>query len=37
MLGFGHLGFRKKLGEDRRSELPYWGKAKELIKLYKDA
>lgn len=33
-LGFGHLGKRKRLGEFRAVELPYWGRAEDIIKEY---
>lgn len=33
-LGFSHLGKRKAHGELQADELPFWGKASEVIKLY---
>lgn len=36
MLGFGFLGYKKKLGDVRKTVLPYWGKIEDIIKLYKD-
>jgi hypothetical protein len=33
-LSFGHLGTRKRLGEFRATELPYWGKAGKIRKIY---
>lgn len=35
-LAFGNLGTRKKLGEFRAIEIPYWGRAEEVLKLYKE-
>ena len=35
-LGFRFQGFRRKLGVDRKKELPYWGKVEDIIKLYKN-
>ena len=34
-LAFGHLGKRKKLGEFRATQIPYWGRAEDIAKLYK--
>jgi len=34
-LAFGNLGKRKKLGEFRAVEIPYWGRAEDIIKMYK--
>lgn len=34
-LAFGNLGTRKKLGELRAIEIPYWGTAQEIMKVYK--
>ena len=34
-LAFGNLGTKKKLGELRAIEIPYWGTAKEVMKIYK--
>lgn len=33
-LGFGHLGKRKRVGEFRAIEVPWWGRAEEIIKEY---
>ena len=33
-LGFAGLGTRKRLGDDRTHELPYWGNASDILKLY---
>lgn len=33
-LAFGNLGKRKRLGELRATEIPYWGKAIELRRIY---
>lgn len=35
-LGFGHLGTRKRLGEFRATEIPYWGKAENIRRLYSE-
>lgn len=32
-LGYENLGTRKRLGELRATEIPYWGKASEVVKL----
>lgn len=34
-LSFAGLGTRKRLGELRATDLPYWGKAEELAKIYR--
>lgn len=34
-LAFGYLGTRKKLGDLRAVEIPYWGTAEKIMKLYK--
>lgn len=36
-LGFENLGTRKRLGEFRANEIPYWGKAKHIARLYNEA
>jgi hypothetical protein len=33
-LGFAHLGYRKRHGNRLATELPGWGKAEEIRKLY---
>lgn len=33
-LGFLNLGKRKKMGEIKAIEIPYWGRAEEILKLY---
>lgn len=33
-LSYGGLGKRKRLGELRATEIPYWGRAEEVIKIY---
>jgi hypothetical protein len=33
--GFLKLGVRKRMDDTRATELPYWGKASDVIKLYK--
>lgn len=33
-LSFQNLGKRKKLGQPRAFEIPYWGKAEDVLKLY---
>lgn len=33
-LAFGYLGTRKKMGDKRVDELPYWGNAKNIRELY---
>ena len=33
-LGFKHLGKRKAHGNIKATELPFWGKASEIRKLY---
>lgn len=33
-LSYEHLAKRKKLGEFRANEIPYWGRAEEIIKEY---
>lgn len=33
-LSFGNLGKRKRLGELRATEIPYWGKASDIRSLY---
>ena len=33
-LSFKNLGTRKKLGQPRAFEIPYWGRAEDIIKLY---
>ena len=33
-LSFGNLGKRKRLGDVRATEIPYWGKADDIIALY---
>lgn len=35
-LAFGNLGTRKKVGEFRATEIPYWGKAKDIRRLYEE-
>lgn len=35
-LAYNHLGRRKRLGEFRATELPYWGTAKEIRSLYNE-
>lgn len=30
----GNLGYRKKLGNLRANEIPYWGRAEDIIRLY---
>ncbi len=35
-LGFQHLGKRKKIGHDPVTEINHWGKAEELVKIYRD-
>jgi len=35
-LSFNHLGRRKRLGEIRALEIPHWGHAKEIRKVYED-
>jgi hypothetical protein len=32
--GYRFLGTRKKMGDVRQAEIPYWGRAEELLKLY---
>jgi len=34
-LAYLNLGIKKKMGAERVAELPYWGKAKDIAKLYK--
>ncbi|OGK52585.1 hypothetical protein A2966_03530 [Candidatus Roizmanbacteria bacterium RIFCSPLOWO2_01_FULL_41_22] len=34
-LSFSGLGTRKRVGEMRATEIPYWGRAENIIKLYK--
>lgn len=33
-IGYSYLGSRKKLGTNLRDELPYWGKAVDILNLY---
>lgn len=33
-LSFDNLGTRKRLGEVRATEIPYWGRAEDIVKLY---
>ena len=33
-VGYGHLGKKKAKGFPRLKELPYWGKAEDIIKVY---
>jgi hypothetical protein len=33
-LSFLNLGKRKKMGQPRALEIPYWGKAEEILKIY---
>lgn len=33
-LSFGNLGTRKKLGNPRALEIPFWGKAEDVLKMY---
>jgi hypothetical protein len=33
-ISFGNLGTRKRLGELRAKEIPYWGKSKDVMKFY---
>lgn len=35
-LGFGHLGTRKGVGKIRALEVPYWGRAADIVKLYQE-
>jgi len=35
-LSYENLGNRKKMGQPRALEIPYWGKAEEVIKFYED-
>lgn len=34
-LSYKHLGTRKKLGEFRATELPYWGSAEHVMEMYR--
>lgn len=36
-MAFGNLGTRKRLGELRAYEVPYWGHAEEILKIYREA
>ena len=35
-LAYAGLGSRKRLGDLRAYDIPYWGKASDIIKMYKD-
>jgi hypothetical protein len=35
-LAFGNLGKRKRLGELRATEIPYWGRATKIREMYKE-
>lgn len=35
-LSFGNLGTKKRLGEFRATEIPYWGKASDVLDIYKE-
>ena len=35
-LSFLNLGKRKKLGDDQKEELPFWGNCRDILKLYKN-
>jgi len=34
-VGYGHLGKKKRMGYPRMEELPYWGKAGDILEVYK--
>lgn len=34
-LSFGNLGTRKRAGEIRATEIPYWNRAEDIVRLYK--
>lgn len=36
-LSFENLGKRKRLGEVRAIEIPYWGRAEDILKLYRES